>query len=294
MMKTSLSTAPGPAFPRTVLQMQVFLKQGIPGESAGSDALLLLARVLGQSKSWLLAHPEAGLSQEQVAQLEDYRRRLAGGEPLPYLLGSWEFYGLDFTVTPAVLIPRPETELLVETASGWLQSRPIRRRAADAGTGSGCIAVSLAASHPDLHVWASDLSRPALEVARQNVLRHQVQDRVQLVQSSLLTAFAGPFDLVCANLPYIPSADLAGLRVAQSEPRLALDGGLDGFASIQLLLADARRWLAPGGLALLEIEARQGAAAVNLARRWIPGARVSVRPDLAGLDRMITIEMADS
>lgn len=273
--------------------MQVNLRQGIAGDTAGSDALLLLAWVLGQSKSWLLAHPEARLDPAQVEALEAYRLRLASGEPLPYLLGRWEFYGLDFTVTPAVLIPRPETELLVETASHWLRSHPNRRRAADAGTGSGCIAVSLAANHPDLQLWASDLSRPALEVARQNARRHQVQSQVHFIQGSLLTALAGPFDLVCANLPYIPTADLAGLAVARSEPLLALDGGRDGFACIQMLLADARRWLAPGGLALLEIEARQGADACRLAQQWLPGARVNVHADLAGLDRMITIEMAE-
>jgi release factor glutamine methyltransferase len=214
----------------------------------------------------------------------------AQGVALPYLLGEWEFYGLPFWVSPAVLIPRPETELLVERALAWLQSHPACTRAVDVGTGSGCIAVTLARKRPQLHVDALDLSFPALQVARRNVGRHQVTDHVCLVQGDLLAPLAGPYRLVCANLPYIPSASLAALPVAANEPRLALDGGRDGLIVIQELLLQARRVTAPGTCLLLEVEYRQGAEAIALAGQIFPQAQIQVHRDLAGLDRLLEVQ----
>src|SRR3972149_2769959 len=150
-------------------------------ENPSLDAQVLLAQMLGQDRAWALAHLEAGLSAVQVQQWEQALARLESGEALPYVLGEWEFYGLKIALTPDVLIPRPETELLVETALSWLAANPKRRRAADIGTGSGCIAIALGVHVPDLELTASDISPRALDVARKNFLRYQLFDRVQLV-----------------------------------------------------------------------------------------------------------------
>ncbi len=258
-------------------------------ERPQSEAAALLAGVLERPRDWVIAHPETPLSGEQARQLDGLLQRRLDGEPLPYLLGRWEFYGMEFTVRPDVLIPRPETELLVETGLRWLGQHP-GRRAADVGTGSGCIAASLAANCADLRVTAVDRSRAALRVARENFSRYGLQERVFPCQSDLLTALRGPFDLVCANLPYIPSAKLDELAVSRYEPRLALDGGAEGLGQIGRLLADGPRWLAKGGLMLLEIEAGQGESAPRLAERFLPGARAGVLPDLAGKARLLRIE----
>lgn len=254
------------------------------------EARALLEWVLQCSRSWLSAHPETPLSETQLHTLDNLLARLIEGEPLPYVTSRQEFFGLEFTVSPAVLIPRPETELLVETALNWLRANPGRRCAAEAGIGSGCIAVSLAVHVPDVRFCAVDRSRAALRIAAGNAARHHVQPRLHLLQSNLLSALRGPFDLVCANLPYIPSATLAGLRVREYEPLMALDGGEDGLDLVRALLTDAPRWLAPGGLLLLEIEASQGQSALALARQALPAAHAELIHDLAGLPRLIKIE----
>ncbi|MBN1145848.1 MAG: peptide chain release factor N(5)-glutamine methyltransferase [Anaerolineales bacterium] len=260
-------------------------------ESASLDAQALLAHVLGASRAWVLAHPEAAITAGQARALEAALARLEAGEPLPYVLGRWEFYGLDFIVTPATLIPRPETELLVEQALAWLEAHPAPRRALDVGAGTGCIGIALAVNAPRLDVLASDCSLAALRVARGNAQRHGVATRVRFVQADLLPPVAARFDLICANLPYIPSAALAGLRVSRWEPGLALDGGQDGLALIRRLLQAAPTALAEGGLLLLEIEASQGAAARNLARGAFPAAEASLLRDLAGKERLLKMQI---
>jgi len=266
-------------------------------ENPSLDAQILLAHVLEVSRAWVLAHPEASLNAEQERAWNFATARLEGGEPLPYILGHWEFYGLDFSVSPAVLIPRPETEMLVERALRWLRDRPDRRRAADIGTGSGCIAISLAVNLPDLHVWASDVSLPALEIAKLNAQKNAVSDRVHFLHADLLdfqsiAPHQQPFDLLAANLPYIPTSRLKTLDVARHEPRLALDGGEDGLDLIRRLIQSAPRWLAPGGLCLLEIDSELGEAAA-LARETFPHAKVSMLPDLAGLARLLVVQLHD-
>ena len=210
-------------------------------------------------------------------------------EPLPYVLGRWHFYGREFAVTPAVLIPRPETETLVEHALAWLRAHPDRRRVTDVGTGSGALAVTLAAEKPAVRVTATDISPAALEVARRNARRHSVADRIAFVETDLLTALAGAFDLIVANPPYIPIAELANLPVAQHEPREALDGGADGLATIRRLLAQAQTRLAAGGALMLEIAASQGGAARAAALEAFPASKVVVHPDLAGRDRVLVV-----
>jgi release factor glutamine methyltransferase len=265
------------------------------------EAQVLLAHRVGKSRTWLAAHPDSPLSDPQLASIEEAVSRLEVGEPLPYILGRWEFFGLDFEVTPDVLIPRPETELLVEQAILWLQSRPVTKlsslRAADVGTGSGCIAVSLAHHLPDLRVLATDLSLPALKVARCNALHQRVVERVDFVQCDLLPPHPDPlpteshFDVICANLPYIPTETLEHLPVYGREPTLALNGGSDGLDPIRHLLKVAPEWLAPDGLILLEIEAGQGMAAVSLAYDSFDHATINLRRDLAGIERMVAIRL---
>ncbi len=238
----------------------------------------------------MLAHPEIPLTSEQESILETQLNRLVNSEPLPYVLGCWEFFGREFELTPNVLIPRPETELLVEQTLDWLRAHPGRRLACDVGTGSGCIAVSLAASIPDLHVLAIDISIEALQVARQNAFHHNVATRIDFLRNDLLAGVDSHFDLICANLPYIPSSDLQQLAVFRHEPSLALDGGPDGLALIRHLLAQAPERLLPGGLLLMEIEARQGPAVIDLAKRAFPGSSIRLLQDLSGRDRLLVVE----
>lgn len=254
------------------------------------EAQLLLAHETHKSRTWLLTHPEALLSADELEKLKRLVEKRIQGVPLPYLLGHWEFFGMDFRVSPDVLIPRPETELLVEQALFWLKNHPGQRRVADVGTGSGCIAISLAYYRPDLSLVATDKSEPALAIARENAARHQVSERIRWIRTNLLDGYSEPLDLVVANLPYIPSATLDELLVAKYEPHSALDGGPDGLSLIGALLGDAHRWWAPGGAILLEIEAGQGESAPALARELLPDAAISLLPDLAGKPRIVKIE----
>lgn len=259
-------------------------------DSPGSDAQVLLADLLSLDRVFLLTHPETGLAPKQAGVYWERVERCRRGAALPHVLGWWEFFGRRFRLTPDVLIPRPETELLVERAievAGQMKGHP---RAIDVGTGSGCIAVSLAAEVPRLEIWATDLSRPALDVASTNSMALASDHPIVFVHADLLVPLRGPFDLVCANLPYIPTAKLRRLPVSTREPRLALDGGLDGLALIRRLLEQLPFVLARNGVVLLEIESESGTAVRAAARETFPLARVSIERDLAGADRLLVIE----
>ena len=253
--------------------------------------LVLLSHVLKQPQTWILAHPEAELSTPQRAELTALVARLKQGEPLPYLTGRQEFFGLCFEVSPAVLIPRPETELLVETALSWLRSHPAANSAVDVGTGSGCIAVSLAVNTPALYLIATDISAEALAIAQRNAQIHHVEDRITFQEADLISADLGRFDLICANLPYVPTSELAKVNSLPYEPALALDGGPDGLALIKRCLADAPAHIRAPGMLLFEIEATTGDAALALACNVFPQAKISLMPDLTGKDRLLTIEL---
>ncbi len=256
------------------------------------DAPVLLAHVLGADRASLLAHPERPLTQSQAERFRALVARRAAGEPIPYLVGTRAFYDATLRVSPDVLIPRPETEHLVEAALAWAAGRG-DLVVADVGTGSGAIALVLAKHLPDAQVWALDISPAALAVARANAQEYDWGQRVRVVQGDLLQPLidAGVrSDLIAANLPYIPSRDVDGLPVARYEPRLALDGGPDGLALIRRLLGQAPRVLAPGGLLLLEIGAGQGAAVSELARAALPGSAVRLLTDYAGHARIVRIE----
>jgi release factor glutamine methyltransferase len=266
-------------------------------------AQALLGQVLGLSRAQVLARPEQPLSVDEAAALDELVARAAAGEPLAYLTGTREFCGLDFEVDVNVLVPRPETELLVELA---LRLSPAPRRIVDVGTGSGCIAVTLARRLPEAAVTAVDISPGALALARRNAERHGVAERLTFIEGDLLEPIASlngnernaapkaeTFDLIVANLPYIDTDELRTLPVARHEPWLALDGGPGGLELVEHLLAQAPAVLAPGGTVLLEIGAGQGQRAAALGRAAFPGAAVRQHPDLAGLDRVLAISLSE-
>lgn len=261
-------------------------------ESARLDAQVLLGHITGKPRAWILAHPEEKLSPIQFETYQQAAERVERGEPLPYVIGHWEFYGMEFLVTPEVLIPRPETEVLVQLAIEWLQAHPERRWTVDVGTGSGCIAIALAVKLPDLRLAATDISPGALEVARMNAERHGVAKRIDFYEADMLELQAtGAFDLLCANLPYIPQHQLKDLQVSRWEPVTALNGGKEGLDLILRLLEQSANRMAAGGLMLLEIEASQGDKARSLARSAFPDAYVRLHQDLAGLDRVLEIKL---
>lgn len=252
------------------------------------EAELLLSSVTGLSRASLLAHPDQVLPIPHCTTYLSLLHSRASGYPLPYLTRRIEFYGLEFAVTPDVLIPRPETETLVDLAR---QFQP--RRIVDVGTGSGCIAVALAVHLPEARVFASDISAAALRVAAANVRRYGVQERVHLVRGDLVTPFAGPVDLVVSNPPYVAEQEWLSLPVSVwHEPHMALDGGADGLEVIRRLLLAAPRILRPGGTLLVEIGAVQGQAVAALARSLAADGHIAVHPDLAGRDRVLELTLA--
>lgn len=259
-------------------------------ETADLDAQNLLAYVLKRSRAWILAHIESPLTAKSTAQLETLVTRLETGIPLPYVVGHWEFYNLDFEVTPDVLIPRPETELLVERSIVWLNQNPNRRQAADVGTGSGCIGIALASNVSDLQVLASDNSSAALEIARRNAIKNRVSKRMIFECCDLLPENQ-EFDLIVANLPYIPTKSLQQLPVFRREPTSALDGGADGLELIRNLISIAPEKLVPGGLLIMEIEASQGTKALSLAYDVFAEAEIHLYRDLAGHDRILEVQV---
>lgn len=255
--------------------------------AADWDAQLLLADLLGRP---VLELPLIASEAVPAGELACYRERIARRsrrEPLQYILGYTEFMGLRFGVDRPVLIPRPETELLVETVLGW--PLPATARVADVGTGSGAIAISLARLRPHWEVWASDLSPQAIQVARDNASRHGVAERLHWLVGDLMDPFPADrqWDVIVCNPPYIATPELAGIQEeVRQEPRLALDGGPDGLAIYRRLVPAAAARLAPGGYLGVEIGAGQAAAVTGLFAQAGLGA-VRVIRDLAALDRHV-------
>ena len=279
------------------LHADLTTRLALSSDTPALDASVLLAHVLNKPRTWVMAHPELTLTPEQQNQLDVSLERFENGDPFPYIIGHWEFFGLDIEVTPDVLIPRPETELLVEKAIAWVQESPVRRTVADIGTGSGAIAVSIAANIPDTHILATDISHAALEVARKNAQKFNVADRIDFIECDILPQHPDPFpteshfDLMCANLPYIPTDTLQGLPIYGREPTLALDGGADGLDLFRRLMNIAPDWLAPNALILLEIEATRGVQAVSLAYDMFSQAEIHLHQDLTGRDRLLEIRI---
>lgn len=266
---------------------KIFKDHGI--DSAALDAEVLLAFVTGLERAALYCEWDRLLSDEEAAQYNILTSRRLSGEPVAYITGHKEFMGLDFFVNRSVLIPRPETELLVENA---LKVMPSFSVVLDVGTGSGAIAVSLAFYNKEALVYATDRSPEALEVARRNCIKNRVSDRVLLYTGDLLQPLygcpaAGRADLIAANLPYIAENDLSGLpgEVRMFEPRLALDGGKDGLEHYRRLIPEAAVFLKKGGFMLIEIGFDQGRQAEALFDPHVWEAEVL--KDLAGFDRLV-------
>lgn len=261
------------------------------------DAEIWLAHVTGLSRARLLARLDEAISPEEERRYRAGLARLAAGEPLPYLTGRAEFYGLELAVTPATLIPRPETEHLVDAALARITAPGAGVTAIDVGTGSGCIAVALAVHRPGVRITATDVSPAALAVAARNAERHGVAGRIDLRRGQLLApvvAENGRADLIVANLPYVSDPEWADLPVGvrEYEPAGALRGGPEGLDLIGELLQAAPAVLRPGGAILLEIGAPQGPAALALARASLPAAaRIDVHPDYAGHDRILIVDL---
>lgn len=281
-------TTPDPTSMSLLQKIQSHL---IPlSDSPYLDALVLISHISSLTKSQLIANPKTILTAEQSDQLELALEKLSSGTPLPYVLGQWEFYQLPFNINPEVLIPRPETEGLVDRALAWLDENPTKNNCLELGTGSGCIAVVLAKNNSNLKVTACDISPEALDTARGNSRLHSVDNQINFIRSDLLDGIQGKYDLLIANLPYIPSQKLKTLKVFQTEPQLALDGGPDGLSLIKKTLHGAPEILNPGALILLELDEDCGQQALDLASKAFPQAESRLEGDLSELDRYLIIQ----
>jgi release factor glutamine methyltransferase len=260
------------------------------------DAALLLGHVLGVGRALLLAYPERLLAKDQVDAYHALIERRLAGEPVAYLTGHKEFMGLDFLTDARALIPRPETEFLVEAALAAARARLARGEtplAADIGTGSGAIAVALAALEPRLpRIFATDLSSDALALAAANASHLAVAERVVFLQGDLLEPLPEPVDLLLANLPYVAPHDAALLMpdIRRYEPPLALYGDEDGLGHLRRLFAEAPARLRPGATVILEFGYDQRTQVEALAHAHFPDAAVRVLADYAGWDRTIIVD----
>ena len=282
---------------------------GVP--SHGLAAELLLQHALGRDRAWLYAHPEEEVGPAEAVHFFKLVARRAAGTPTQYLTGKQEFWGIEFHVGPGVLIPRPETEHVVEVALERLKPKckpeksdlTLRRervgrtlRIVDVCTGSGCLAVALAREVPQARVWATDVSRTALTFAWRNSVRYDLEARIEFLEASLLTPFllggeaenAVPFDLIVSNPPYVSQEDLPGLarELREHEPTEALVAGPTGLEVYRPLIKQAEKVLAPGGVIVLEVGAGQaGAVRTLLGEGW---RDISVTNDLAGIPRVVS------
>ena len=277
---------------RTVIQdtHQKLEAAGIP--DARLEAEVLVMNVMRMARQSLFAEQDTEVSGQQQSALDAFLERRYLREPLAYILGQREFYGITVILTPAVLIPRPETEGLVEHAlfMAMMGMESQELTIADVGTGSGAIAINLAIHLPAAKIFAVDVDDAVLDVAAYNVRAHGVGERVSLAIGDLLDAVQEPIDLIVANLPYIPTDRIPTLQPeVQQEPALALDGGPDGLDLIRRLLTQAEEKLKDTGIILLEMDPDQIPIIQELAFKHFPEGSTSVEKDLAGMDRILTI-----
>ena len=300
-----------PASLRTVLQKAVLQLDAARVDAPKTTARVLLAQAVGQTKEWLIANDHVDLDEATRNRYAALLARVAAHEPMAYVLGHREFYGLDFYVDKRVLIPRPETEMLVELALQELRVTNDERRMTtrhdpafairhssldllDIGTGSGAVPVAVASQLLHAKIVAADVSADALVVAKMNAERNNVAHQISFVQSDLLSAIDKLPRVLTANLPYVTTEEIEGLQpeIQDHEPRVALDGGADGLDLIHKLLAQiaqrcaSRQWIQA---AFLEFGASQGAAVLKLAQQILPFAQSEIKQDLAKLDRVLCI-----
>jgi release factor glutamine methyltransferase len=253
-------------------------------DSARLDAEVLLAHALGLRRLDLYLKFDRALSELELSSFRDLTAKRAKGEPVAYLVGHKEFMGLDFAVTPAVLIPNPDTEVLVQRAVELARDAGRPLRVADVGTGSGCIAIAIAHYAHNVEVVASDVAQAALEVAAQNVSAHSLAGRVQLVCGDLMAPFTGSFDLVCANLPYVAAGSHLAREVV-AQPAGALYADAQGSALVVRLLDEAPARLKAGGRLLAELDPSIASLAIDGANRHFASHRI--HRDLAGHERVL-------
>jgi release factor glutamine methyltransferase len=268
---------------------------GVP--EARREAGSLLAHILGRDRSFMLSHADEAITGEDAKRFRHYVQRRAEGEPLQYITGHQEFFGLDFEVNRHVLIPRPETELLIETALTLFRSAATAPLICDVGTGSGCIVITLVHQLPQARAVAVDTSVDALAVAQRNAERHSVADRISFLVSDCFAALdmrderQSSFDLIVSNPPYVETGAVAGLQkeVRDFEPHTALVAGEDGLSVIRRLLLEAVSVLKTGGFFLFEIGFNQAAAVEQLIDRqtW---KLLAIHPDLQGIPRTVALQ----
>ena len=259
-------------------------------EDAALEAELLLRHTLKIDRAQLYTEPDCELKQRHAETYRTYIKRRIKGEPSAYITGHREFFGLDFYVDKNVLIPRPETELLVEQAI--IRAKNYRHPViADVGTGSGAIAVSLARNLPDAEIYAVDISKAALKVAGRNCLTQGVRDRVKLLRSDLLEQISSQVDIIVANLPYVITDEVARVNTSGFEPSLALDGGADGMNVVTRLCVQAKEQLHPGGFLLLEIGLGQNQRTSDILQELYPVANIEIMSDLSGIARVVCLTL---
>ena len=262
---------------------------GIPDQDAAFDAEVLARHALGWDRAALISRGREGTPPGFAERFDALVARRVLREPVAYIVGHREFWGLDFEVTPDVLIPRPETEIIVEEAVAFGRANACRR-IVDAGTGSGCIAVAVARELSGVQVIATDVSAAALAVASRNAARHGVANRISFVRTDVLDGLDAVADLILSNPPYVPERDAAGLQpeVAKFEPLSALFGGDDGLDVVRRLVQQAPKALAPGGRLVIEFGVGQEQEVLSAAASagW---KVVTVRPDLQGIPRTIVL-----
>lgn len=279
--------------PRTLLEFLQVTATFLAGrgiEGARLDAELMLGEVLGLTRTQLYTNFERPLAAGEVDRFRELVKRRANREPVAYILGRREFWSMDLAVDRRVLVPRPETELLVEIVLDALKARGVAApRVADVGTGSGAIAIAIAKEMPEAHVVASDRSGAALEVAPANAARHGVEARIEFVSGDGCAALAGkgPFDAIASNPPYIRSAEMATLPpdVREWEPRWALESGAEGMDVTAPLIEQAFDLLVPGGTLAIEVGTQSGPVRDGFVKRGYES--VAVRRDLAGQERVV-------
>ncbi len=260
-------------------------------DSPRISAEVILAHAISLTRSQLLARSDLKLNPDQLSRFQIDLDRLVKGEPLAYVVGHREFYDLDLITDQRALIPRPETECLVEKAIDLLKAHP-HPLIADIGTGSGAIAVTLAKHLPSAMVIATDLSPDAIDLARSNARKHDVETRLDFRVGNLLQPLSDQVDLLAANLPYVNDKDWPYLArtIRGHEPQMAFTGGPDGLNLIRQLMQDAPRCIKPHGFILMEIGAYHGEEVSSIARQSFRQAKISIELDYAGLDRLVVIQ----